>query len=47
VFLNGQQVPTVEQVAADFQMLGVQMRGWMDFGVAKGEALAALGMRTS
>ena len=47
VFLNGQQVPTVEQVAADFQMLGVQMRGFMDFGVAKGEALAALGMRTA
>jgi hypothetical protein len=47
VFLNGQQVPTIEQVAADYQMLGVQMRGYMDFGVIKSEPLSTLGMRTA
>lgn len=47
VFLNGQQVPTIEQVQADFQLLGVQMRGYMDFGVTKAEGLAAYRMATS
>ena len=47
VFLNGQQVPTIEQVAADYQLLGVSMRGYMDFGVIKAEPLSTLGMRTS
>jgi hypothetical protein len=32
-FLNGQQSPTVEQADADFDTLGVQMRGYFDFGV--------------
>jgi len=47
VFLNGQQVPTIEQVQADYQLLGVQMRGYMDFGVTKAEALAAYRMATA
>ena len=47
VFLNGQQVPTIEQVQADYQLLGVQMRGYMDFGVSKAEALAAYRMATA
>lgn len=47
VFLNGQQVPTVEQVAADYQMLGINMRGYMDFGVTKAEALSTLRMATA
>lgn len=47
VFLNGQQVPTIEQVQADYQLLGVQMRGFMDFGCAKAEALSAVRMATS
>ena len=33
-FLNGQQTPTVESAQADFNTLGVQMRGYQDFGVA-------------
>lgn len=47
VFLNGQQVPTIEQVQADYQMLGVALRGYMDFGVAKAESLAAYRMATA
>jgi hypothetical protein len=34
-FLNGQQSPTVESAEADFNVLGVQMRGYFDFGVTK------------
>lgn len=47
VFLNGQQVPTIEQVQADVSTLGVVLRGFMDFGVAKGESLAAYRMATA
>jgi hypothetical protein len=32
-FLNGQQNPTVESANADFDVLGIQMRGYHDFGV--------------
>ena len=33
-FLNGQEAPTIETADADFNQLGVQMRGYHDFGVA-------------
>ena len=33
-FLNGQESPTIETAEADFHVLGVQMRGYHDFGVA-------------
>jgi len=33
-FLNGQESPTIETAEADFNRLGVQMRGYHDFGVA-------------
>ncbi len=33
-FLNGQESPTIETADADFSVLGVQMRGYHDFGVA-------------
>lgn len=33
-FLNGQESPTIETADADFHVLGVQMRGYHDFGVA-------------
>ncbi len=33
-FLNGQQTPTVERADADFNVLGIQFRGYFDFGVA-------------
>jgi len=32
-FLNGQQSPVIEQADANFDTLGVQMRGYFDFGV--------------
>lgn len=37
VFLNGQETPVVESADADFSTLGVEMRGYFDFGVAKQE----------
>lgn len=33
-FLNGRDTPTVETADADFNVLGVQMRGYHDFGVS-------------
>ena len=33
-FLNGLQTPTVERADADFNVLGIQFRGYFDFGVA-------------
>ena len=33
VFLNGQERPTIEQGQASFDQLGVQYRGYFDFGV--------------
>jgi len=47
VFLNGQQAPTIEQMAPDYQNLGVMMRGYMDFGVTKAEPLSCLRMATA
>lgn len=32
-FLNGQESPTIETTEADFNTLGIQMRGFHDFGV--------------
>jgi phage major head subunit gpT-like protein/anti-sigma28 factor (negative regulator of flagellin synthesis) len=46
-FLNGVRVPTVEQAEADFNVLGVQMRGYFDFGVAKAESRGAYRMATA
>lgn len=42
VFLNGRQVPIVEQADADFKQLGIQFRGYHDFGVSKQEPRAAV-----
>jgi hypothetical protein len=33
-FLNGQESPTIETAEADFNVLGVQMRGYHDFGAS-------------
>ncbi len=41
-FLNGQQTPTVEVSEADFNQLGIQMRGYHDFGCDKSEYLAGI-----
>lgn len=42
VFLNGQQTPFIEQAAADFDQLGIQLRGYHDFGVRKQEYRASV-----
>ncbi|MCC6910056.1 MAG: hypothetical protein IT430_19145 [Phycisphaerales bacterium] len=44
-FLNGQQMPTVESADADFNTLGIQMRGYHDFGVAKQEPRGGVRMK--
>ena len=41
-FLNGQQNPTVESADADFNTLGVQFRGYHDFGVDQSEWLSGV-----
>jgi len=41
-FLNGQESPTVESTDADFSTLGIQFRGYHDFGCDKSEYLAGL-----
>ena len=33
-FLDGRQMPTVETADMDFNKLGIQMRGYHDWGVA-------------
>lgn len=43
-FLNGVQQPTVEQADLDFSLLGIQMRGYFDFGVAMVEPRAGVKM---
>jgi hypothetical protein len=42
LFLNGQENPTIEQSDADFNTLGVLMRGYFDFGVALADARGGL-----
>jgi len=42
VFLNGKQVPTVESADTDFNTLGIQMRGYHDFGCNKQETRAGI-----
>ena len=44
-FLNGQERPTVESADADFNMLGIQMRGYHDFGVALQEPRGGVKMK--
>jgi len=41
-FLNGQESPTIETADADFGTLGVQMRGYHDFGVNLQDPKAAI-----
>lgn len=42
VFLNGQETPTVESAQAESDTLGVVMRGYHDFGVAKQDSRAGV-----
>lgn len=41
-FLDGVETPTVEQADADFDQLGVQFRGYHDFGIDAAEPLAGV-----
>jgi len=41
-FLNGQRSPTVESADADFNTLGIQFRGYHDFGCSQSEYLAGI-----
>lgn len=41
-FLNGQQTPTVESAATDFNTLGMQFRAYDDFGVGMEETTGAV-----
>jgi phage major head subunit gpT-like protein len=45
-FLGGQDRPTVERADADFNILGVQFRGYIDFGVKEQDWRGALKMGT-
>lgn len=41
-FLNGQMAPTVESADADFSTLGIQFRGYHDFGVDQADYLCGV-----
>lgn len=41
-FLNGRETPVIESADADFNVLGIQFRGYHDFGVNKQEYRAAV-----
>ena len=41
-FLDGVQTPTVESSDADFDQLGINFRGYHDFGVDQFETLAGI-----
>ena len=41
-FLNGNETPTVESADADFSTLGIQFRGYFDFGCDLAEYLAGI-----
>jgi len=44
-FLNGKRQPTVERAEADFNVLGIQFRGYFDFGVALQDWRAGVKMK--
>lgn len=41
-FLNGRRTPTIESAQADFNNLGIRMRGYWDFGASKWEYRAGV-----
>ena len=41
-FLNGKQTPTVESADTDFDTLGIQFRGYHDFGSSQSEYMAGV-----
>lgn len=46
-FLDGKQSPYIESTEADFNTLGVQMRGFFDFGVGQQDIRAGLKVATA
>lgn len=44
-FLNGQQTPVIESTDADFNVLGVNMRGYYDFGADAAEPKGGIRVR--
>ena len=44
-FLNGQESPTIETAEADFNVLGIRMRGFHDFGVSLQEPRGGVKMK--
>jgi len=44
-FLNGRQTPTVERADADFNKLGIQFRGYINFGVKEQDFRGAVKMK--
>jgi phage major head subunit gpT-like protein len=46
-FLNGQETPTVETADADFNSLGIQFRGYHDFGASLQEYRGGIKMKGS
>jgi hypothetical protein len=42
VYLNGVENPTIESAQADFNQLGIQLRGYLDFGVGEADVRAAV-----
>ena len=43
-FLGGNEAPTIEHADADFSTLGIQMRGFHDFGISKQDHRAGVKM---
>ena len=43
-FLGGQEKPTIESAELDFSVLGIQLRGFHDFGIKKQDARGAVKM---
>jgi hypothetical protein len=46
-YLNGVQQPTIEVAEADFDVLGIQMRGYFDFGATLQDYRAGVKMKGS
>jgi hypothetical protein len=44
-YLNGVQSPTIEIADADFNVLGIQLRGWFDFGVSAADYRAGVKLK--
>jgi hypothetical protein len=41
-FLGGQEKPTIESAQVDFSVLGIQLRGFHDFGIRKQDPRGAI-----